>query len=181
LFAFETNEYKIEDVSYLTHPDIQVVTAVHMSCAVPIIITPIFIEEKCYSDGGISSNYPLNYCIKSGKSPDEILGFKNNYTGLNRNATIDSNLLEFIIKFLYKAIFCLNTDKLQNPIDNEVICDSELFSVELLKESLININTRQDLFEKGISFSKSFLLKKHTITEEQLTKSNLENCVQELL
>jgi predicted acylesterase/phospholipase RssA len=180
-FSFETNEYKIEDISYLTHPDIEVITAVHMSCSLPLLITPVFIENKCYSDGGISCNYPLNFCIESGKSPDEILGIKNNYLGLDRNVTNDSNLLEFIIKFLFKAIFCLSTDKLQKPIDNEIICDTKIFSVEMLNEAVSSISFRQELFDKGISFAKKFFLEKQNITDNQLTENNLENSIQELL
>ena len=66
-FSFEINQYKIEDVSYLTHPDTSVITALQMTSALPILMTPVCIEDKCYIDGGIWCNYPIQFCINSGK------------------------------------------------------------------------------------------------------------------
>ena len=101
-FAFDINEYKVDDISYLTHPDISVLTAIQMTSALPILVTPICHNGKCYVDGGMASNYPLNYCIESGKNPDEILGFKNKYSDSKNNINMESTILDFLMSFLYK-------------------------------------------------------------------------------
>ena len=48
-----------------------------MTCALPVLISPVFIDNKCFMDGGVGCNYPLSFCIEAGNNPDEILGFKN--------------------------------------------------------------------------------------------------------
>ena len=85
MFSFEVNTFQIEDVSYLTHPDISLITAIQMSCALPVLMSPICVDGKCYIDGGVTCNYPLKKCIDSNKNIEEILGFKNQYDDNNNN------------------------------------------------------------------------------------------------
>jgi predicted acylesterase/phospholipase RssA len=164
LFSFEINEYKVQDISYLTHPKLTLMTAIQMTCAIPVLLTPVCIENKCYIDGGMSSNYPLIYCIESGKNHDEILGFKNKYNNDKNYINSDSTLLEFILNFLFKAIFSINTDELQPNIKNEVICCSDLMTLNILSNALSNIEIRKQLFNNGIENAETFL-------------SNLENSI----
>ena len=48
LFSFEINEYKVQDISYLTHPNLSLMTAVQMTCGLPILVTPVCIDDKCF-------------------------------------------------------------------------------------------------------------------------------------
>ena len=152
LYTFEVNEYKIEDISHTTHPTLPLLHAVQMTCAIPVLITPVFIENKCYMDGGVACNYPLQFCLDSGKQVNEILGFKNKYLDdaqTNTNVTVDASLLDYLLSFLFKSIFHINTKYIQPSIQNEVILDTTRLSYETLKQSISNIDVRKDLFEKG--------------------------------
>ena len=101
LFSFEINEYKIHDISYMTHPKLSLLQAIHMTCSLPILVTPVCIDDKFYIDGGIVCNYPLKNCIDSGKNIDEILGFKNQYDNETKShINSESTLLDFIMFFL---------------------------------------------------------------------------------
>lgn len=164
MFSFEINEYKVQDISYITHPSLPLMTAIQMTCALPVLLTPVCIDNKCYIDGGMSSNYPLIYCIESGKNPDEILGFKNKYNDNNSYVNGESTLLDFLINFLFKAIFSLNTDNNQPSIKNEVVCSADFMTLNILRTALSNIDVRKDLFNNGIETAIDFL-------------SNLENGV----
>ena len=159
-FSFEINEFKIDDISYLTHPKITLLTAIQMTCSLPILITPVCIDDKFYIDGGIVCNYPLKYCIDSGKNIDEILGFKNQYdTEKKSHINSDSTLLDFIMYFLFKVIYSLNTDNLQPSIKNEFLCNTDKMSFEILKKSLSNIDVRKQIFNNGTEDSICFLSK----------------------
>ena len=79
VYSFELHDFKPVDVSYKTHPNLALLTALQMSSAIPILFAPKCMDGKCYLDGGIVTNYPLNYCIEAGNNKEEILGFKNNY------------------------------------------------------------------------------------------------------
>jgi predicted acylesterase/phospholipase RssA len=167
VYSFEINEYKIQDISYLSHPKLSLMTAVQMTCGLPILMTPVCIENKCYIDGGIACNYPLNFCITSGKNHDEILGFKNKYSDEEDYINSESTLLDFLLSFLFKAVFSINKDHVQPKIKNEVICDARYLSLDILRNALSNIDVRRDLFKNGTESAELFL-------------SNLKDSIQEL-
>ena len=157
LYSFEINEYIIQDISYLTHPKLSLMTAIHMTSGLPILVTPVCIDNKCYIDGGMGCNYPLNYCIESGKNHDEILGFKNKYSDEKENVNSDSTILDFLLKFLFKAVFSVNTEQRQQHIKNEVICDAQYLSFNVFKNTLSNIEVRRDLFKNGTEAAVKFI------------------------
>lgn len=157
MFAFEINEYKIEDISYKSYPNLSLLKAIQMTCAIPVLLTPVCIENKCFMDGGVACNYPLNYCIESGKSPDEILGFKNKYSDDKSIVNEESTLLDYLLNFLFKAIFSANTHYSQPTIKNEVICDATHLSLDTLRSALSNIEVRKDLYLKGQQSAIKFL------------------------
>jgi predicted acylesterase/phospholipase RssA len=156
-FAFEVNEYKVYDISYLTHPKMELLTAIQMTCGLPVLMTPVIIEDKCYIDGGMASNYPLDLCINSGKEPDEILGFKNKYAEKENIINADSTLLDFVLTFLFKAVLSFNTENKQPCIKHEVICDAQHLSVEVLKNALSSTDVRRSLFDNGVKSAELFL------------------------
>ena len=159
MFSFEVNTFQIEDISYLTHPELSLITAIQMSSALPVLVTPICIEDKCYIDGGITCNYPLKYCIDSGKNTEEILGFKNKYEDYNKNRINSrSSLLEFIMNFLFKIILSISSSsKLQIPITFEVISNTDFLSINTLKSALYSTEVREKLYANGIETAKIFL------------------------
>ena len=163
-FSFEINEYKVQDISYLTHPQLSLLTSVQMTSALPILVSPVCIEEKCYIDGGLSTNYPLKYCIESGKDINEILGFKNHYSDDNDTINSESNIIQFLISFLYKAIFSVSTDHIQLEINYEVICDTKLLTFDFLRNALSDIEIRKSLFSSGNDSAIQFLSKHSVLT-----------------
>ena len=166
MFSFEVNAFNVEDISYLTHPDLSLITAIHMSCALPVLMTPICPDGKCYIDGGVTCNYPLKNCIETNKNIEEILGFKNQYDDHNKNQ-IDSNstLLDFITSFLFKLVHSISSNNsTQSSITYEVICNADFLTITTLKSALYSMETREKLYVSGIEFATKFL-------------SNLENRV----
>jgi predicted acylesterase/phospholipase RssA len=157
LFAFEINEYKIHDVSHLTYPKLSLLSAIQMSCALPLMVTPVCIEDKCFIDGGFSCNYPLNYCIESGKLPDEILGFKNKYDIQKTVINAESTILDFLMSFLFSTISRFNTENEQQEIKNEVICDASCLCIDVLRTAVSSIEARRELFNSGIGTATRFL------------------------
>ena len=156
-FAFEVNEYKVYDISYLTHPKMELLTALQMTCGLPVLMKPVIIEDKCYIDGGMASNYPLDFCINSGKESDEILGFKNKYAEKENIINDESTLLDFVLTFLFKAVLSFNTENKQPCIKHEVICDAQHLSMEVLKTALSSIDVRRSLFDNGTESAEIFL------------------------
>jgi len=74
----EINELVTEDISYKTHPEWKVVDAVYVSCCLPFLFSPFFLEKesKAYIDGGILMNFPLNLCLSIADDPREIMAIR---------------------------------------------------------------------------------------------------------
>ena len=160
LYSFEINQFITEDISYLTHPDLELIDAIIMSCAIPILLSPVITENKCYIDGGVCVNYPLKHCIDHGKNKDEILGFCNQYdTNQKNHVDSDSNLLDFILCFFFKMFFSLSLSYIIPNIKYEVICDVNYLSLSYLRSSITSIEVRKELYEKGVNSSNKFIEK----------------------
>jgi predicted acylesterase/phospholipase RssA len=157
IFSFEVNEYKIVDISYKTFPKLPILLAIQMTSALPVLFPPVCIDNQCFMDGGVACNYPLSFCLDSCKESDEILGFKNNYSDEKSNINKDSTLLDYILGFLFKAIFNVHNNYIQPIIKNELLCDCNYLTFDLLKTTLNNIEFRRKLFEKGKSDADKFL------------------------
>ena len=157
MFSFEINEYKIVDISHKTHPDLPLLVAVQMTCCLPVLMTPVFIDNKCFIDGGVGCNYPLNFCIESGRNCDEVLGFKNKYSDEKQNINSDSTLLDYILNFLFKSVFSVQNNYTQPHIKNEIICDSSYLSLDSLRSAISSSEIRKSLFDRGKQSAIQFL------------------------
>lgn len=157
MFAFEINEYKVVDLSYKTHPKLELLKTVQMTCALPVLMTPVFIDDKCFIDGGVGCNYPLNFCIESGKNPDEILGFKNKYSENKTIINNESTLLDYIINFLFKAILSVENNYIQPNIKNQITFDTNYITFDILRTAISSIEVRKQLFDKGKQTAIEFL------------------------
>jgi predicted acylesterase/phospholipase RssA len=161
MYSFEINEYKVKDISHETFPDLPILTAIQMTCALPILVRPVFIDEKCFIDGGVGCNYPIYFCVNSGKINDEILGFKNNYGNENSSKIVEnSTLLDYLLNFLFKSFDFIrdnNNINIQVTMKNEIIFDTTHMSLNELKNSLTKIEVRRELVEKGKQTAYNFL------------------------
>lgn len=168
VFSLEMNRFEIVDVSYKTHPDLEILKAIHMTIALPLVISPCCIGDDCFVDGGMISNYPLNYCIKNNYLTDtngyaEILGLRNNYekevhvdTG-NNIVNKDSTILDYIMTFINKIVLTIDTEKNQPSIENEILYDTKYMSFSFLKSAVSSAEVRQQLLNNGIEASQQFL------------------------
>lgn len=162
-FTLEVNEFIVKDITYKTFPDLPILTAMQMSSAVPGIIAPVFIDGKCYIDGGVLCNYPLKNCIEDVEDPDEIFAINNFYIkSINNSVKENSNILEYIVNFITNMIFSVGEKFLTEPncIKNELIFEIEPMNFDFLKSAVYDQKIREELFEKGIEGARIYLNKK---------------------
>jgi len=165
IFTFELNKFEIVNLSYLTHPDLSLLTAVQMSSAIPMIFAPVFIDDKCYVDGGIMCNYPLKYCIERtvehGGFVDEILGFCKISNECSNIIKKETNILDFMTKFTNSLLTTFN-NKNEKCIDikNQLNYEHENMTLETIQQAIAKKEIRQCLIEKGIEIATIFLQEK---------------------
>lgn len=150
IFTTEVMNLELIDISYKTHPNWRLIDAVYSSCSIPIIFSPFIKDSKCYCDGGLFSNYPLDKCIENGAIPEEIIGL---YTYVSSNdkdiMNEDSSLLDYVIIILKKVIGVF-LPKIQNTIPNEFKIDSREISIYDIVTTTSNIDERIRLIQKGV-------------------------------
>lgn len=158
-FTTEMNSFSIIDISYKTHPDWKLLDAVYSSSALPILFSPFFKDGKCYYDGGILSNYPIDHCIDSGVLLDEVFGiFKN---GINNVEYIEieekKTLIDYIMLLISKSVEKLsNTKLLKNKIKNEIQVNCSSTSLESIYKCTNDIDERIKLIQLGVNLVDTF-------------------------
>ncbi len=162
IFSLETNKFEVVDCSYKTHPELSLITALQMSCAIPIIFAPVCVEDKCYVDGGVVCNDPLNYCIARAENVEEIFALCN-YYGENTEDSIvteDSSLIDFLINIISKMVNNVSKDFYPKQIPNQLNYQTDNMSLTFLQTCLSSSSVRQELLLKGIDSAKQYLEKK---------------------
>lgn len=144
-FAVELNTFKLMNVSWKTHPNVELFQAIHMTCSIPFIFSPVIVstlnnndalnnenenenenednqdnQEKCYLDGGLISLYPLKYCLENVADHNTIFGIKNiNNTSKTNSIYSKFNLFDYIFEILYKIIDYISLE--QNTKYNNIL------------------------------------------------------------
>jgi predicted acylesterase/phospholipase RssA len=168
LYTFEQNTFKTVDLSYKTHPDLSLIQAVMMSCAIPGLFMPTCIDDCCYIDGGVMANYPLGYCLNDNggiEKQDEMLGitFYRDYSKpdayKNNTITEDSSVLEFAIGFFINAMNYIYKNIKKDKIVNQIECknDERFLTVDVMREAINNQEMRQSWIQRGYDDAKQFL------------------------
>jgi len=166
LFSLEINHFKLEDISYLTHPELQLLTAVQMSSAIPILISPVCIDDKCYVDGGVVCNYPINQCILRAKNENEIFGLRNKYIKRADNIVKDgSTILEYVMNFISRLVNNVALRVEDKSVPNELVYDADSMNLSAIQLTLTSREERQRLIDSGIEAGKSHLLKRTELND----------------
>ena len=159
-------------ISHETHPNIEVLTAIQMSAAYPLIISPVFNDGKCYIDGGLLCNYPMSMCLKRHPDKTEVLGIGNQIKDNREDVTEKSSLLEFIESLLYSMVSNLG-NRIKDTGNSEnipVYISIPIPNVTLtsIQNTFSDIELRKELLETGRERASAFL-------DEWNITSNIDN------
>ena len=161
LFTLELNSFEICDISHKTHPDLSVLTAVHMTSAIPVLFSPVCIEGKCYVDGGLVINYPLKYCLKDHSDEvNDILAFKNVYDTVCGSIGEDSNVVDVVVSICQHLMTRMNLLTIPDIcVPNQINQPSSGLSVDYFQKTLESEDFRRELVEDGTKTACSFITK----------------------
>ena len=126
-----TSKFEIWD--YLNKPDFSIITALVISCNIPIIYKPILIDNNFYVDGGVINNFPIEYI-----NDDELLNTISISCNSNYNNSFD-NIFDYLVKIIH-MISNNSTKNLayENKLDIITIESSDnLLDFKISKENII--------------------------------------------
>ena len=158
IIVSEINEFKYEILSHKTYPDLDLITALTISASLPVIFTPHFFDNKCFIDGGIFSNYPLNICLNETKcDKSEILGVRKKDTSQYPMITKDSSFMEYIYVSFQKILDVIGDHNKVENIPYVINCDMNIFNNYDEWFNLFNNSDKRTLLiENGYSIASEF-------------------------
>lgn len=156
------NESKVHYFNYETFPDMKILTAIKISCCIPIIFMPIKFNNKLWLDGGLLNNYPIKFCEDE---IDNTLGITINDECLDK---CEDNTPTNIMDYLYTVLKCIiysdnikyindfkeNTIKFTysfNEISNFNITKED--KIKLIELGYIHAKTHHSIIEKFVNIN----------------------------
>jgi predicted acylesterase/phospholipase RssA len=151
-YSTNLDEYRLEDISYKTHPNWTVIDATYCSSAFPIMFRPGNVNGVSYSDGGTFCGYPLMRCVPLVENTDEIFGLcKNNYhktRGYTKHRDY-ANLLDYLSDLVLKTVDCLEEEE-KIPIKHMISVQGENTTVVEVIEALKTQESRSAKIKTGV-------------------------------
>ena len=145
------NNINLVSLSHETHPELSLLKAIQMSCALPLIFKPVIHNDCYYIDGGILSNYPLQQAIERNKdNKEEILAIHlrgKEYT-LKKSKHF---LLDFHLSLLNRIINHLRVhyEVTKKEIPYEMVIMTDQFNTNSMISCLRSREARERLSQQG--------------------------------
>ena len=156
IFTFELHMFETVEFSHTTHPDFSLLQVLTMSSALPGIFMPTIIDNKCYIDGGVMCNYPLNQCLRDNTNKDETLGIRSSFNKdtdhfTNVEVTTESSLLEYIMCLTINSMNYIRDSVKMDNIENTVRCyiSENPLTLEFIQESVRSQDLRRQWIQMG--------------------------------
>ena len=148
-------------ISHINYPELELCTALAMTCCIPIAFRPIYYDNKCLIDGGIVDNFPLGEFLDDHKNivniENEILCFRIKSNNEKNIITKDSNLLDYLF-ILASTLRNLSINKSESySIDNIINCNIKNNYLDKWNEALYDEELRRKLISDGKNDSDQFI------------------------
>lgn len=159
-FTSEINSFENIDLNHNTYPELSLIKALEMSSAVPVLFKPIIEGDKCYIDGGLLNNYPINECLDIEKcKDDEILGIKNKWVHPDELITNEMNIFQYLQLSLNQFVKYIQKNNISKPIRYELkcLCNKNLSDYSKWFEYMTNGEKMKELIDEGKMYAELFL------------------------
>lgn len=146
-------DFKNTTLSHTETPSLRLIQAIHMSCALPPLITPVLYNGHFYIDGGLFNNYPLHSCVQCIEEDkhNTILALRYGIPNSIDHFNDDNTIFEFMSNIFYKLITKCQVIHDDIEIQNEIIVDVDGVGVtfESMKRFITDEKSREDMVKYG--------------------------------
>lgn len=145
LYAVKLSTFETVEFSHHTHPDMQLLSALHASAALPILFRPAEYGGELYTDGGFLLNYPLAKCLDD---PATILGVQNAYSESSANINEVKGIFEYLSYILNMMVDKIQCETTVKP-GYEILLNTGFIDYSSIWALANNPAERQALINKG--------------------------------
>jgi len=165
IFTFDLNKFQTVELTHTLNPELGLLKALIMSSCIPGVFMPIIMNNACYLDGGVMSNYPINQCIRDNQNKNEILGITsvyNNEDGNYGNVMVneESSLLEYIMCMTINSMNYIRDSVKLDSVENTIKCmvNENPLTLNIMQECLKSSEFRKTWLKMGEDDAEQFLL-----------------------
>jgi predicted acylesterase/phospholipase RssA len=156
IYVTELNSFTLYDINHNDHPEWKLVDAVYASCAVPILFKPLIENEKCFVDGGMIANYPVDQCIKVAEHPNEILAVckkkGQNNSKITNPFVENSKFLDFLL-----TVFSRSFEKIITNPYNFILKHQYMIDIpDITLYDIINVSSSKEERMRLIDIAASY-------------------------
>ena len=162
-FTVNIKDFTLVNINYENEPDLKILDAIHMSIAVPLLISPLYYKNNYYVDGAVIKNYPIDIILKEQNCEiKSILGIRV-FNKKNQNKEIDnkiddkSSIYEYIKCFFNYFKILSNKDITESLIEYEIHMPGDGVNMDSVLKTINNKEYREQLYENGVICAKTFL------------------------
>ena len=170
------SDFKLYYFNYENSPDMKIFDAILISCCIPLLFEPIEYNNKCWIDGGIINNFPIDYCS------DEIentLGIAIKDICFEKCSINPKKDLPDYLSNLFKCLVYSDTIKKLDIYNDNTIKYN--FDISIMVDFNINSNEILDIFNDAyqqatsqINIFQKFIKTNDTISDEPLSLSDTD-------
>jgi predicted acylesterase/phospholipase RssA len=168
MFAVDVNTFEVIKISYETHPTLKLIDAVFITCSMPFVFQPTFLNDTYLVDGGVLCNYPLDYCIEDGAKKTEIMGIQFVLNKDTRKYIDEYTNIVYYGYYMFDNLIDVARKPPKNNIENEIIIPCDRINIPRAVEIIKNKEVRANYIKKGEECAKLFLL---YVSKEQCSKN----------
>ena len=156
-------DYKSHFFNYENTPDMDILTAIRISSTIPLIFMPTVHKNKLWLDGGMTENYPINFCDND---IDSTLGICINDDCLeNCDYGTPQDLAEYLTQVFKCFVF---SESLKNIIKYEENTIKYSYSMGVFSNFEIDKETIEKMVDMGYNQAKEqkHIIEKFIINDE---------------
>ena len=170
------SDFKLYYFNYENTPDMKIFDAILISCCIPLLFQPIEHDNKCWIDGGIINNFPIDYC---NDEIDNTLGIAINDICFEKCTINPKKDLPDYLSNLFKCMVYSDTVKKLETYDKNTIKYN--FDISIMVDFNINSDEISEIFNDGyqqaqsqINIFQKFIKSNDTISDEPLSLSETD-------
>jgi predicted acylesterase/phospholipase RssA len=146
------NDAKLYYFNHINTPDMEIITAIKISCSIPFIFKPVEYNNKIWIDGGCFNNYPIDFFTDK---LDDVIGIylEDGDTVIDTFEDIPSYITQ-VFKCIVKGLNFGKYDKYQkNTIKIKVFSSYNFFDITKEEKKILysyGYNTVEEFYKNKI-------------------------------
>ena len=131
-----------------THPDMKIMDALRITCAVPILFVPVKHDDRLYVDGALGDNFPIEYALRTYKdTAQRVVGVS--VQPARTQSTCFFTYVVNVLRFLVERHQPLPENALSADEKCKVIIVPLEQTVSRMFDLFRNVENKQTMFDQG--------------------------------